>query len=275
MGEIEEAAYAVNRARWDEVVALHVASPFYRVKEFLDGEDSRLPIERAELGSVAGKRLVHLQCHFGMDCLSMARLGAEVTGLDFSPKAIEAARALAGKAGISARFVEGNLYDAPKLLGGERYDIAYVTWGAINWLPDIAGWARVVAEVLAPGGFLYMIEGHPYAMTLDQRELTAPIVATYPYWHKPEPLVFRSDVSYTGEATKLQNEEMREWIHPVADIVGGLLEAGLRLEFLHEHPRLAWQLVPSMLEDEDRMWRLPDGHPNLPLALSLKAVKDS
>ena len=273
MGEIEQAAYAVNKARWDEVVALHVASPFYRVKQFLEGEDSRLPIEREELGPVAGKRLVHLQCHFGLDCLSMARLGADVTGLDFSSKALEAARAIAGKAGISARFVEGNLYDAPRLLGA-RYEVAYVTWGAINWLPDIAAWAQVVAEVLEPGGFLYMIEGHPFAQTLDQSEITAPIVPTYSYWHKPTPLIFRSEVSYTGEAATLENTEMHEWIHPLADIVQGLIDAGLRIEFLHEHPRLAWQLVPSMLEDEDRMWRLPDGYPNLPLAFSLKAVKD-
>jgi len=266
------ADFALNKARWDEVVDLHVASPFYRVKEFLAGEDARLPIEREELGPVAGKRLVHLQCHFGLDCLSMARLGARVTGLDFSEKALAAARQLAVQAGIDARFVPGNVYDAPRLLG-ERYDIAYVTWGAINWLPDIRAWAQVVADLLEPGGFLYLIEGHPYAMTLDQKDAAAPIVATYPYWHKPQPLVFRSDVSYTGEQTKLANTEMHEWIHPVGELVGALLAAGLELEFLHEHPILAWQLVPTMVETEGRMYRLPDGHPNLPLALSLKARK--
>ncbi|HKY94959.1 MAG TPA: class I SAM-dependent methyltransferase, partial [Kiloniellales bacterium] len=135
-------SYALNKARWDEVVALHVASPFYGVKAFLAGRRTLSGIEQRELGSVAGKRLVHLQCHFGLDTLTLARMGATVTGLDFSEKGVAQARRLAEEAGLEARFVLGNVYDAPTLLG-ERYEVAFVSWGAINWLPDIEGWARV------------------------------------------------------------------------------------------------------------------------------------
>jgi SAM-dependent methyltransferase len=268
-------SFAVNKARWDEVVALHVASPFYRVPDFLQGRKTLSGLEQRELGSVAGKSLVHLQCHFGLDTLTLARLGAEVTGLDFSEKALAAARDLAAKAGIEARFVLGNLYDAPALLG-QRYEVAFVSWGAINWLPDIEGWARVVAAVLEPGGFLYMIEGHPCANMLDQKQPEDPVVPTYPYWHKPEPLIFEADVTYTGQEDKVEHSKMHEWIHPLSDIVNALLAAGLRLEFLNEHPRLAWKLFPSMVEDsvEEGFYVMPPGFPNIPLAFSLKAVKD-
>ena len=268
-------SYALNKARWDEVVPLHAASPFYQVKEFLAGGKPLSKIEQRELGDIAGKSLVHLQCHFGLDTLTLARMGATVTGLDFSDKALAQARSLAEQAGIPARFVLGNLYDAPKLLG-QRYDVAFVSWGAINWLPDIEAWARVVADVLEPGGFLYMIEGHPYANILEQRVPGDPVVPTYPYWHKPEPLVFESDVSYTGEDTKVAHTKMHEWIHTISDIVNALIAAGLRLEFLNEHATLAWKLFPSMVEDkaEEGFYVMPEGFPKIPLAFSLKAVKE-
>src|SRR5262249_13588362 len=156
-------------------------SPFYRVEQFLAGEDVRYPIERAETGSVAGKRVVHLQCHFGLDTLCLARKGAIATGLDFAPSAIAKARDLAERSGLAARFVEGNVYDAPRLIP-ERFDLVYVTWGAICWLPDIAGWARVVAQMLALGGSLYLLEGHPFALALDQASAEGPILPAFDYF---------------------------------------------------------------------------------------------
>ncbi|WP_374377713.1 class I SAM-dependent methyltransferase [Dongia sp.] len=268
--------FAINRARWDEVVAIHVASPFYRVKEFLAGEDILLPIERAEIGDIAGKSLVHLQCHFGLDTLALARRGATVTGLDFSSNAIAAAREIATRAGIDARFVEGNLYDAPNLIA-ERFDRAYVSWGAIGWLPDIKGWARVVAEMLKPGGELYLLEGHPFALALDQpdRETggTGPLRPTFNYFGGGAPLVFEEDTTYTGEATKLANTKTHVFSHGIGEILSALLEAGLSLTYFKEHDSVAWSLWGMMLEGPDRMYRLPEGHPNLPVSFSLKARK--
>jgi SAM-dependent methyltransferase len=269
--DIEE-SFAINKARWSEVVEIHARSPFYRVPQFLKGEDVLYPIESAEIGPLQGKRLVHLQCHLGLDTLCLARRGAIATGLDFSPQAIAKAEELSRASGIPARFVEGNVYDTPKLIA-ERFDVVYVTWGAICWLPDIARWAEVVAHMLAPGGFLYLLEGHPFALTLEQREAEGPILSAYDYFPRPEPLVSHDDGSYADPEAKLVNREAHEWDHPLADIVNALIAAGLVLEWLHEHDRLAYPRFKCMEEGADRMFRLPAGRPKLPLAFSLRAHK--
>lgn len=263
-------SFRVNRARWDELVPIHLRSPDYRVAAFKAGEDHLHPIEAAEIGAIAGKRLLHLQCHFGLDTLCLARRGAVVTGLDFSPAAIAAARSLAAETGIPAGFVDGNLYDAPTLLA-ERFDIVYVSWGALNWLPDISRWANVVADMLETGGFLYLLEGHPAAMALAQEGPAAPILPTYDYFQHPEPLVSFAPTSYTGDPDPVAHTEMHEWIHPLGAVVTALIEAGLVLDWLREHDRVAWQLFPCLEEGSDHMWRMPAGRPSLPLAYSIRA----
>lgn len=268
----DQETYDLNRRFWDEVVAIHVASPFYRTKEFLAGEDILMPIESREVGDVRGKSLVHLQCHFGLDTLALARRGAKVTGLDFSPKALAAARDLAARAGIDARFVESNLYDAPTAIP-ERFDIAYVTWGALNWLPDIKRWAQVVATMLKPGGMLYLLEGHPAVLNLDQPDKDTPLAPKFPYFQGAEPLVLEGDTTYTGDPQKLVNTKTHEWTHPLSAVIMALLEAGLQLEYFAEHDRLAWRLWPCMEPDGPEMFKLPDGHPSMALAYSLKARK--
>lgn len=285
-------SFALNQARWNEVVAIHVASPFYRVQEFLAGEDILLPIESREVGDLRdadgrGLTLLHLQCHFGLDTLALARRGAIVTGLDFSGNAIAAARDLARQAGIAANFVEGNLYDAPSLIA-ERFDRVYVSWGAINWLPDIQGWARVVAAMLKPGGELYLLEGHPFAITLDQlgdgsvgpdgaigeQVASAPLVPAYDYFQDAaKPLVFEMAETYTGDGATLKNTRTHEFVHGIGDILGGLIDAGLTVTQFHEHDTLAWAMWPILVETGDRMYRMPEGRPNLPLSFSVKARK--
>lgn len=265
--------FEVNRRRWDEAAPVHAASDFYGVERFKAGADALGPIEGAEIGDVAGKRLVHLQCHFGLDTLSLARRGAIATGFDFSPAALAIARGLALETGVAAEFVEGNVYDAPALLPNERFDVAYVTCGAINWLPDIRSWAKVVAALLAPGGFLYMLEGHPAANMLDQKAVDEPIVPAFDYFQGAEPLVFDHAETYTENGAKLENRVMHEWIHSLSSVIGALLEAGLALEWFHEHDRLPWRLFPSMIAAPDGMFDMPPGYPKLPLLFSLKARK--
>jgi SAM-dependent methyltransferase len=158
---------ALNRANWDSRVPVHLASSFYDVAGFRGGASTLRPFELAEVGSVAGRSLVHLQCHIGLDTLSWARRGALVSGLDFSAPAISAASSLAVSLGLPAEFVVADVYDAVAAFGGQRFDVVYTGIGALVWLPDVPRWARVVAGLLAPGGFVYLAEAHPFAQILE------------------------------------------------------------------------------------------------------------
>jgi SAM-dependent methyltransferase len=260
-----------NRLAWDERARIHVRDEtgFYDVEGFRAGGDKLGPIETAEIGDVSGLDIVHLQCHFGLDTLSLARRGARVTGLDFSGEAIAAARGLAEETGIEATFVEGNVYDAPKLIEGQ-FDMVYVTWGTVYWLPDIAGWCDVVGHFVKPGGLLYFADFHPFTATLE--EIDGRLVATYD-WRTPRdrPLNFDEETTYTGDATPREHRRDNEWIHPLSAIVSGLLANGLQIEQLNEHETLPWPFVPMAVEAGESQWRLPDGQPRIPLAVSIKA----
>jgi 2-polyprenyl-3-methyl-5-hydroxy-6-metoxy-1,4-benzoquinol methylase len=261
-----------NLAAWNTRAALHLrdATGFYGVEEFLSGADTLYPIEASEIGDVAGKRLLHLQCHFGMDTLSLARRGAIVTGLDFSPVAIESARDLAARSRLQGTFVQADVYDARRAVPGE-FDVVYTTWGTICWLPDIRAWAKVVAGMLAPGGVFYFADSHPSAVVLDEREGT---IRPSFGWRTPKekPDVFDEAQSYSGDVLKDPITDYN-WIHPLSDILTGLIEAGLTLEYLHEHEFLPYRLFPSMVPTGDKLFRLPDGAVPIPLSFSLRAVK--
>jgi SAM-dependent methyltransferase len=261
---------AVNRANWDERVPVHVASEFYDVPGFVEGATSLDEFEIDEIGAtVGGRTLVHLQCHFGLDTLSWARLGASVTGLDFSAPAIAAAKELAGVVGVGARFVEGNVYDAPALLG-EQYDVVYTGKGAINWLPDIEAWAHVLGDVCKPGGVVYVSEFHPFSWVFADESLEV----EYGYFHNTEPLRFDEQGTYTDPDAVLVHTRTLEWFHPIGDIVSALAEAGFRLEFLHEFAHTHFQRWPFLKRiGPARRYELPDGMPPLPLMFSLLATK--
>ena len=265
----------VNLANWNDRAAIHFKDEAggYRVQEFLNGADNLYGIEDREIGDVRGKRITHLQCHFGVDTLCLARRGASCVGLDFSPVAIAAARDLQKQTGLDATFVEGKVYDARELIEGQ-FDMAYVTWGAINWLPDITRWANVVSSLLKPGGTLYLLEGHPLLATLD--ETSTELRHAYD-WRTPAdmPLTFNATTTYTGDTTPVAHTTTCEWIHPLSDIINAVIGSGMTLDYLHEHEELAWAFAPIMvpIEGKRRMWVLPEGFPKLPLAFSLKATK--
>lgn len=262
----------LNRANWDERVPIHRAIA-YGNGNHADDSAYFHPIEAAELGPVAGLRVLHLQCHFGHDTLILARQGADVTGLDFSLPAIEAARADAARFAIPARFVHSDLYDAPAALPEPAaFDRVFTTWGTICWLPDIDAWARVVAHFLKPGGRLYFADMHPVAAVFHPTN-TDP--AGRPAWDAPYfggPLEIDDPSDYADPAATLVNSRTIQFIHPVASIVGALIAAGLELDFLHEHPIGEWQAFPSLVQDANRSWTWPD-HPWFPLSLSLGATK--
>ncbi|MGO9196714.1 MAG: class I SAM-dependent methyltransferase [Acidimicrobiales bacterium] len=259
----------LNRANWDERTPIHVGSRFYRVDEFKSGVQTLHGFELDELPDLAGKDLVHLQCHFGLDTLSLARKGARVTGLDFSGPAVEAARELASAMGIDARFIEANVYDARAALG-QAYDVVYTGKGAINWLPDIVTWAEIIADLLRPGGVFYLSEFHPvHSMLADD----APTVA-YPYFNEG-PMVWDSGEDYTDPEARLESSRTIEWAHPLSEVVTAVIEAGLRLEFLHEFAECSFKRFPWLVEVQPRVWTTPPGMPAVPMMYSLRAVKET
>lgn len=266
-----------NERKWNELAEINYrsASSDYRVDAFLNGPEGARDLHKTELeelGSVKDLDILHLQCHFGMDTLLLARKGARsVTGLDFSPVAIRQARELAQKAGIEARFVEGNLYDAPKLIDG-TFDLVYVTWGTICWLPDIEGWARVVAHFVRPGGRFYFLDQHPVSLSFDDLA-PEPHPPVYDYFHKPEPIAFDGTDAYADESAVLETKRSYEWTHPVGEVVTALIDAGLGIEYLHEFDTIAWKALAYMEPCEGGLYRLPQGMPRVPLSYSISARK--
>jgi SAM-dependent methyltransferase len=261
-----------NRANWDERVGIHLAA--CDLAPLRAGRGRLNAIEEAELGPVAGLRVLHLQCHFGHDSLALAQRGAEVVGVDFSPPAIAAARALAAELGLAsrARFVEADLYDAPAAIPEPAsFDLVFVTWGAIVWLPDVAGWARIVAHFLEPGGALYLAEAHPAAFVFDDAAALPDGMPGYfaPYFGG-EPVVLDDSTDYADEKARLVNSRTYTWIHPLGSVVGALGDAGLRLDWLHEHDRVPWRMFRQLVAGDDGLFRWPD-KPWLPLAYSLRA----
>jgi SAM-dependent methyltransferase len=268
------ASIAANRSLWDAWTAIHAAGDFYDLDGFKAGGIRLRPYEIEMVGDVAGKSLLHLQCHFGIDTLSWARLGAIVTGADLSPAAVDLARSLAAELGFpEARFVESNLYDLPNVLDG-TFDVVYTSRGVLNWLPDIRAWARVVAHFVAPGGTFFVSDAHP-VLNVFENEGVAPgeLRLAYPYWEHAVPLTFDVKGSYADPDADVRGQVEHSWDHGLGEIVSALIEAGLTITALVEHPFLEWK-VDFLVEDEAGKYRLPPRTAGeLPLMFSLVAVK--
>jgi SAM-dependent methyltransferase len=263
----------INRRNWDERAGIHARDTTgdYMLDRFRRGEDALHEIEAEELGDVEGKRVLHLQCHIGRDTLCLVRRGAVATGLDFSSVALSFARGLAEETGLKAEFVEGTVDEAPKLTPGP-FDLVFTTWGTICWLPDMRVWADVIASVLARGGELYFADGHPGFNLLEEK--VGRLVPTYDFQTPADrPLEFIDATTYTGDPTIMTHQSTRQWIHSLSSILGALIDAGLTISMFREHEVLPWQGLPSLVRASDRLWRLPDGHPRLPLSFSLRARK--
>jgi SAM-dependent methyltransferase len=267
---------AANKANWDERVAVHLGERGYDLRTLRAGRGVLNPIEEAELGPVQGLRILHLQCHFGADSLTLLQRGAaEVVGLDFSPAAIEAARALAAELGLAARarFIEADLYDARSVIPEPHsFDLVYVTWGTIIWLPDIAAWARIVAYFLKPGGVFYFAEGHPTALVFtNAAQQTGERLDFFAPYFAREPMVVDDRDDYADPTAQLQNARTYQWIHPLGTLVGELIASGLTLSWLHEHDSVPWRMFEMLVEDAEGQYRWPN-NAWLPLSFSLKAT---
>jgi SAM-dependent methyltransferase len=267
----------VNRASWDERAPAHAASPGYAFDQFINDPTFLSHVVRFDLprlGDVAGLRGVHLQCHIGTDTISLARLGAHMTGLDFSPAALTAARALAGQTGARVEFVEAEVYDAVDLLGAASFDLVFTGIGALCWLPDIRRWAQVVSDLLRPGGRVFLREGHPMLWTLADPREDRLLAVEYPYFEQPEPLVWDEAGTYVETDVEFEHTVTHEWNHGLGEVVTALMSAGMQLTMLEEHDSVPWEALPGqMVRVELDEWRLIDRPARLAHTYTLQAVK--
>lgn len=265
-----DAHMETNRRHWDELVPIHLQSAYYDVEAFKSGKSNLHLLEIEELGDVAGKTMLHLQVHFGIDSLSWAHRGAIVTGVDFSPEAITAARRLASETDTQARFIESELYSLPEKLN-EQFDIVFTSYGVLSWLPDIHRWASVVAQFLRPGGAFYIAELHPIGGIFDTS--ADEFRVNQSYFPRDEALRFDDDGSYADLDATLTNRTTYSWPHPVSEVATALIDAGLRIEFIHEFPYSIERWFPFMELGGDGYYHMPAGIPLIPLLYSIRANK--
>ncbi|TDF86174.1 bifunctional 2-polyprenyl-6-hydroxyphenol methylase/3-demethylubiquinol 3-O-methyltransferase UbiG [Pseudomonas sp. H9] len=266
----------LNRRNWDERAPLHAASSDYEVDRFIADPAHLSEVVRFDLprlGNIRGLRAVHLQCHIGTDTLSLARLGAQMSGLDFSSQSLVQARALAQKGGESIDYVEADVYAADKVLTPGSFDLVYTGIGALIWLPSIERWARTVAALLKPGGRLFLREGHPMLLAVNEDHQDK-LVIEYPYFEREAPTVWDSDQTYVETPVSLTETVTHEWNHGLGEVISALLEHGLQITALVEHDSIPWEALPGqMVLNEDGEWSLDKDRWRLPLSYTLQAVK--
>ena len=266
---------AVNLANWNSRVVFHERA--YGLEQFRAdprhlSEVVRFDLER--LGPVEGLSGVHLQCHLGTDTLSLARLGARMTGVDFSAPALHVARRLADDTGFPIRYVESEVYSAPAKLEREQFDFVYTGVGALCWLPDVRRWARVVADLLRPGGRLFIREGHPMLWALGDKRPDGLLTVEFPYFEVPGGTPFTQDTTYVDHDGSLTSPDMVHFNHGLGEIISAVMDAGLTLTAFEEHASVPWNAAgDAMVEDERGEWSLRDRPERLAASYTLQAVR--
>ena len=267
----------INRANWDERAPAHATSPDYNLQRFMDDPTyigDVVQFDRALLGDVRGLNGVHLQCHIGTDTVGLSRLGARMTGLDFSPAAIEQARALVETSWDHVSFVESDVYDAASALGGRQFDLVFTGIGALCWLPSISRWAATVAALLKPGGRLFIREGHPMLWSLADARPDGLLVVGFPYFERDEPSVWEDGGTYVETDAVFTANTTHEWNHGLGEIVTALIDEGLQITGLAEHDSVPWDALPGLMTRDDRgEWRLTERPWRLAASYTLQAVK--
>jgi SAM-dependent methyltransferase len=262
-----------NRKLWNAWTGLHENSRFYNLAGFRAGGLSLRPIELDELApTVAGRSLLHLMCHFGLDTLSWARLGAEVTGVDLADDAITTARRIGQELDLRARFIEADIYRLPEILS-DRFDIVYSSYGVLHWLPDLRRWAETIAHFLRPGGFFYLVEDHPFMRTFAA-SATDGLHPANPYFFDPTPSLRESSRSYASDGELDEAMPSYTWNHGIGEVITALSSAGLTIGYVHEFDFAVRAKFPIMVRGDDGLWRLPpELHRSVPMLFSLRATK--
>ena len=255
-----------NKNLWNQRTVIHKASSFYDLPSFLKGKTSLNEIELRELGNIEGKKILHLQCHFGMDTLSLARTGAKVTGVDLSDTAIDEAKKLNQQLGLDAKFICCNVYELKDFLN-DKFDIVFTSYGVIGWLPDLHKWAEIIAHYLKPGGFFYMAEFHPVVWMLDEE-----FKGVKYYYHNQEVIVLDAQGTYTDRNAEIQSKEY-SWNHSTSEVLNSLLSQNLQLNFFNEYSYSPYPCFQNIVQGIDGNWRVKGLEDKIPMVFSLKASK--
>lgn len=257
----------INKKWWNAATSIHANSELYNIADFKKGKISLQATEITELGNVKGKTLLHLLCHFGMDTLSWARLGATVTGVDLSDKSIKLAQELSQEIQVPATFICSDIYDLPKVLD-TKFDIIFASYGVLLWLSDIEKFAKIIHRFLKDGGTFYIIDIHPFTNILSHD-----IKLFYKYFD-PGPYLDDSAGSYTDWEDKDLQGETYQWSHTISDIINPLIAEGLKLEYLHEFPYTMYEQFPGLMEKNKKdQYVLKNNKIQIPLLFSLRVTK--
>ncbi|MBL0062253.1 MAG: methyltransferase domain-containing protein [bacterium] len=269
-GPLAHPGHELNRIWWDEVTPVHAGSEFYDMDGFLKGKTALDRLELDWLGDVAGKRVLHLQCHFGKSTIDIARRGAaQVVGVDFSPVAIKTARDLAVKTGVADRvsFIESDVLKLDSVLS-EKFDIVFTSYGVLTWLSNLHRWAEIVAKMLSSNGKFVIVECHPTMMMFEWKN--GKIEHKFGYFHCEEGIVIPPMPDYADRNYTPVNET-REWQWSLADVFRVLTKAGLRVTQFEEYPTCCFAPFQNMIECGDDLYRLPDGEPSMPMTFAMEA----
>lgn len=272
-----DAAIEHNRAWWNERARAHRETAFYQqyIRRLQEGGLALLPLEVGELGDLSGQRVLHAQCHIGTDTLSLARLGADVTGVDFSEVAIEEARRLSRDLEIPAHFEVLEISELEARFA-QQFQLVFASHGVLTWIPDLTPWARQLAACLEPGGKLFLSESHPLTWAIDDK---APIHdgalrLALPYLSQGQAQTFVEAGSYADPHMETRFNKTMEYCWGLGDVVNALIQAGLQIEALHEHPLGFYPTIASMTQGEDGHYRLPPPlHGKFPLTFTVHARK--
>lgn len=274
---VYEQEIEVNQANWNARATVHAKSKSYDLERYVKDPSaisSVVDTDRRILGEVKGLDMLHLQCHIGTDTISWARLGANVTGLDFSSQSLRVARDLAKRTGAQVEFIEANVYEADKVLG-RQFDLVYTSVGVLCWLPDVREWSRAVAACVRPGGRFYIRDGHPVMVTIDFHRDSLPVVCVDDYFGDGTPDRYEDEYTYTGDKVRLDSTVTYEWKHSLGSIITALAEHGLRIVRVDEYDWIDWKPFAWMVESQEGHWTFPPGQPRLPLSFSILAERPS
>ena len=264
--DLEENYIEINRQSWNKRTETHLKSEFYDLDNFLKGKSSLNDIELKLLGDIKGKSILHLQCHFGQDTISLGRLGADITGVDLSDKAIESAKQIAKDTNSNAEFICCDIYDLPNHLD-KKFDIVFTSYGTIGWLPDLDKWAKIVSKFLKPNGQFVFVEFHPVVWMFDDN-----FEKIYYRYFNSGVIVDTQIGTYADKNADLTLTEM-SWNHSISEVLNSLIKNGLEIKLFDEFDYSPYNCFNKTIEFEPRKYRIEHLDDKIPMVYSLTAIR--